>query len=330
MLSRVADSLYWLSRYVERVDNLARMVNASRHEELESTASAEMEGSQSWDPLLYATCMDDAYKGSMDGDKDVSWFITYSPENPDSIQQCVAHARENARMVRDQISEELWLELNSFHLYMKSGEASSLLMHQPDAFFRKVIQFSMLVSGLIGATILQDEGWHFIELGKYLERADKTTRILDMIVFQGDPQRSRLSSALLSCSGLSAFRTEYRGQVTLDNVMNFLLFSQSFPRSVRFCVRQLDEQLHTLSGTSMGAYSNEAERLTGSLIAQLNFNRVENVMQTGPHVFVDDLQKQFNDIGQQIFETFVLLPLEIRKESLQENWRWQVQQQQQQ
>jgi len=188
----------------------------------------------------------------------------------------------------------------------------------------------MLVSGLISATIMQDEGWHFIELGKYLERADKTTRILDMIVFQENPHRSRMSSALVSCSGLSAFRSEFRGEVTLENVTNFLLFSQSFPRSVRFCLRQLDSQLHTLSGTPMGTYSNEAERLTGSLLAQLNFNRVENVIRTGPQNFVDDLQRQFNEIGQQVFETFVLLPLEIRKESLQENWRWQVQQQQQQ
>jgi len=118
---------------------------------------------------------------------------------------------------------------------------------------------------------------------------------------------------LRSCSALSAFRREFRGDITLSNVVEFLLFSESFPRSIRFCVRHFDETLHAISGYPVGSYANEVERLTGSLLARLSFSNPESVWAVGLHEFLDSLQAELNILGQQTFETYVLLPSEIEK-----------------
>ena len=333
MLSRVANSLYWLSRYLERAENLARLVEVNRYDSLDSSVFSDDPSSDNiWKPLLYATSLEASFTEAAkdDPDLDVVWFITFAKNNPDSIRQCVAHARENARMVRDQISEEIWRELNRFHLFIGSEKAVQLWNDHPEVLYRKIIESCLLLSGLINATILHDEGWHFIQIGKNLECADKTTRVLDMLAFEGRPHRTKLGSALKSCSAFNAFNSEYRSSITLDNVMRFLLFSASFPRSVRFCLQQLDNHLHAISGTRVGSYDNEAERLTGSSLAQLNFSSIENVLQAGYHPYIDSLQRQFNDIGQHVFETYILLPLEIRSLRPSEIQTLQRQQQQQQ
>lgn len=319
MLSRVANSLYWLSRYLERAENLARLVEVNRYDSLDST------NGDVWHPLLYATSMEESFTTS--GEDDVGTFVTYSQKNPDSIRQCVAKARENARMVRDQISEELWRELNRFNLFISSDDAVALWNNQPESFHRRTIEFCLILSGLINATVLHDEGWHFMHVGKCLERADKTTRVLDMLAYQGEPARTKLASALKSCSAFNAFQSEHRSGISLDNAMSFLLFSQTFPRSVRFCMQELDQHLHSISGTYVGSYSNEAERLTGSTLAQLNFSSITDVLQTGRHNYIDSLQRQFNDIGQQVFETYILLPSEIRSLRPSQDMDWQQQQQ---
>lgn len=333
MLSRVANSLYWLSRYLERAENLTRLVAVNRYDELDHIESPSSSDHTLWHPLLYATGAQENYdkaKEAAGEDIDVNWFITFSMSDGDSIRSCIAQARENARMVRDQISEEIWLELNSFHLFMQSQEAEALWENRPEDFYRRTIKACMLFSGLINATILHDEGWHFIEAGRYLERADKTTRVLDMLAFEADPDRGKLASALRSCSAFSAFRAASSGEVTLENVVNFLLFSSSFPRSVRFCLRQIDRQLHSISGTSDGSFSNEAERLAGSTLAQLNFSNIQSVQSGGYHDYFDELQQQFNKIGRQIFETYILLPQEINSLPQYDRTQWQWQQQQQQ
>jgi uncharacterized alpha-E superfamily protein len=333
MLSRVANSLYWLSRYLERAENLSRLVDVNRYDALDTLSSSIDETERVWGPLLYATSLQQTHaaaKADAAEDVDISWFITFSTNNNDSIRACVAQARENARMVRDQISEEFWLELNSFHLFLQSREAESLWENQPNAFYRKTTKACMLFSGLINATILRDEGWHFIEVGRYLERADKTTRVLDMLVYESAPDQGKLISALRACSALSAFKAGHKGEVTLDNVIDFLLFSPSFPRSARFCLRQVDTQLHAISCTASGSFSNEAERLAGSTLAQLNFSSIENVTERSYHTYLDALQQQINHVGRQIFETYILLPQEIDKLPQYSNSEWQWQQQQQQ
>jgi len=332
MLSRVADSLYWLSRHIERAENLARLVDVARHDLLDMVGA---EATESFGRrLIYTTGVEAVYervKEEVGGELDVATFLTFADSNPDSISGCIATARENARVVRDQISEEMWVELNSVHLSFQSGAAETLWRREPGVLYRDVIKFSLMFQGLTDATILHGEGWNFVQLGKFIERADKTSRILDLLTYHGRSDRSEMASVLRSCSGLSAFREEYRGDVTLDNVAGFLLHSQSFPRSVRFCVRQLDMVLHAISGVPIGTYSNEAERLTGQLMARLSFTSMEAAREAGLHQMIDELQVSLNEIGQHIFETYVLLPSEVRSvaASLALQPRWAQQQQQQ-
>jgi len=310
MLSRVADSLYWLGRYVERAENLARIVEVTRREDLESFRHDPSDSL--WKPVLFATCVQEEDK-ELETPDDPAHFITLDRKNPASIANCIAGARENARVVRDQISEEMWLELNSIHLFLRSDAAERSFHDDPDGLFRRIIRFSIIFQGLTQSTILQDEGWHFSRLGKFIERADKTSRILDTLTFRtGEPSAMALLAVLRSCSGFTAFRSEYRDDNSFRNVASFLFFSVNFPRSIRFCLRRINEALLEISGTSDGFFTNEAERLTGRTLAQINFTDVDQLFKAGLHQSVDELQQNLNDIGQCIFENYVLLPSELR------------------
>ena len=306
MLSRVANSLYWLSRYIERAENLARIVGARRHASLEYVTHS----ANPWHAVLHSMGSESVPTGIQGSD--ISHYITFGESNNDSIQNCIAHARENARMVRDQISEEMWLELNSIHLFFRSGNAQRTWRDDPSALTRRVIQFSLLFQGLADATIQRGEGWQFVQLGKHIERADKTSRILDILTYVEGATQMECAAVLRSCSAFAAFREEFRGHITLPNVTSFLLFSQNFPRSVRFCARGIDRELHDISGTPLGTFSNEPERLSGSLVAKMNFYDLEKVQDEGLHSHIDNLQSEINEIGQQIFEEYVLLPSEIK------------------
>ncbi len=314
MLSRVADSLYWMSRYIERAGNIARLVEVNMEVLLD--LSLEQQGSREsyWYPLLDATALTEKYQALEDESKrpEVPEFLTLSLENPDSIRSCIAQARENARMVRDQISDEMWLELNSLHLFLSSPAAAALWHRDPEDFCTQIIRFSLLFQGITDATIPHDEGWQFIRTGRFLERADKTTRILD-IPHRLQSGRGPLpwATVLSSCSARAAYRQLYGGEVTERLATNLLIFSDVFPRSVRFCLRMVDEALHAISGTPRGQYSIEAERLTGSALASLDFAGPDEVEMMGLPAYADQLQTKFNDIGQQVFATYVLLPSEV-------------------
>jgi uncharacterized alpha-E superfamily protein len=143
------------------------------------------------------------------------------------------------------------------------------------------------------------------------------------------PNRTQLVSVLRSCSGFTAFRGEFRGDITHDNVVAFLIFSQSFPRSMRYTVRGLDQTLHALSGMPIGSYSNEVERLTGSLLSQLNYTSLESIWETRLHSYIDQFQTSLNEIGQNLFETYVLLPSEYQNLAWLNSSATQWQQQQQ-
>lgn len=313
MLSRVADSLYWLGRYVERAENLARMVEVTRQEELESFRK---EKGNIWKPVIYATGLNQ--KLSEEQQKalaeDTAYYIALNPLNATSIAANIAAARENARTVRDQLSEEMWLELNSIHLYLASPQAREGYRSAPEALFRRIIRFSVIFQGLSQSTIRQDEGWYFARLGRFLERADKTSRILDTLTFPGStPTQAALLAVLRSCSAYPAFRAQYRTNVSLRNVAAFLFFSADFPRSIRFCFQRIESTLRAISGTPPGDFSNEAERHAGQALASVNFALIDKVLDSGLHEAIDEVQRRINEIGQEIFEHYVLLPSEIRE-----------------
>mgnify|MGYP000886458279 CR=1 FL=1 len=299
MLSRVAENLYWMSRYIERADNLARLVTAHQNELLDATSN--LTGEHEWHPLLEVTSMGDA-----NSQEDVITYMVSSQENADSVRNCVFLARENARAVRDQISEEMWLELNALWLDLKQIPESD-----PDRHSRiceMTVRSSLLFRGIEHTVLPRTDVWAFVQLGEYLERADKTSRIVDLPNFLPAHEAAPAWNTMLRACGASAeYRQRFGGEVDATSASTLLLFSATFPRSVRFCVKKIDELLHQISETDEGEYLNEAERATGALLARLNFSGVEEIGAMGLHDYVDSLQIVFNRIGYEISQRYFLL-----------------------
>ena len=309
-----------MARYVERAENLARLVMVQT--ELLLDAATIGDGVEAaWSPVLAATAMEERFAELYPAPQpvDVTRFLAVDARNPGSICSCLGEARENARTVRDQISEEMWAGLNDMFLFIGSKTAQTLLARSPQAFFERVIHTSLTFDGVIAATLPRTEGWHFIQLGRYLERADKTSRFLDINSHVAENERNsaldtiRWGTILRSCSAFATARRLY-GESSRSSMSLSCWFSPptSLVRS-RFCVRAMDDLLHRISGTPPGQYSNEAERLIGALVANLNFSGVEEVMVRGLHQYIDDLQKKLNVAGQAIFDTYVLLPQEVNR-----------------
>lgn len=318
MLSRVANTLYWMMRYIERADNLARLIEVNEHLLLDYESLDSQRLKDFWEPIILSTGDEKAFNELYDdaGSDEVISFLTEDIENPNSIFSCIAHARENARTVRDQISDELWEELNALYLFTKSAAAKKMLRHNPPAFYESVRRSSMTILGISSSTTARDQLWDFLTLGRFIERADKTTRFLDIATYfpkgaegieMSSPGVLHWSAILSSCGAMGAFRGTGL-EINSRTVMEFLLFSPDFPRSVRYCVDQLDITLHHISGTPRGTYSCGAERECGRVLSDLNFGSSEDVERKGLHDFLDDIQTTLNSIANEIFETYVLMP----------------------
>ncbi len=333
-------------RYVERADNLARLIDVNQQLLLdyEKLDTDRLRGF--WQPIILSTGDEEAFSKLFDetGSDEVIRFLTDDPRNPNSIISCIALARENARTVRDQLSDELWEELNALYLFSRSDEAARLISLDPPRFYENVRRSAMTFLGVAASTTSRNEAWEFMDLGRHLERADKTTRFLDVssylpVVEDGFETSSQQilhwSAILRSCGAMGAFRASQR-DITAEGVVDFLIFSKDFPRSVRYCIEKVDTSLHRISGTPRGGFANEAEREAGRLLAELDFGSTKDVFEKGLHEYLDALQGRFNHIGAEIFETYVLMPERIQLTpvaivpSLSMAAAWQLEQQQQQ
>jgi uncharacterized alpha-E superfamily protein len=343
MLSRVANTLYWMVRYVERADNLARLIDVNQQLLLDSERLDSDRLRGFWQPIVLSTGDEDLFAAlyATAGSAEVIRFLTDDPRNPNSITSCIALARENARTVRDQLSDELWEELNGLYLFTRSAEATRLIAADPPRYYENVRRSAVTFLGIAASTTARDEDWDFMELGRHLERADKTTRFLDVASYLPDgtamPATGNFhwTAILRSCGALGAYRASERN-ITAQGVVEFLIFSSKFPRSVRYCLEMVDRSLHRISGTPCGTFCNEAERETGRLLAELNFGSSEDAFRTGLHDYLDGLQERFNAIGTGVFQSYVLMPEQIQVcpaeefRSLSAQALWEMQQQQQQ
>jgi len=318
MLSRVADSLYWMSRYSERAENIARILDVNLQLMLDLPKLGPEEQKALWEPVLRSTGdHEDFHKHYKVSTSDnVIDFLTLHPKNSNSIINCITTARENARHVREQISLEMWEEINRTYLWMKNQTLKKIQRQGPYEFFSEVKNASHLFQGITDGTMTHGEDWDFIQVGKYLERADMTTRILDANdeIFVRTPANSatggtlQWSAILRSCSSHDAYRKFYVAQVEPDKVVEFLILSEFFPRSIRFCGAALDEALRRISGCQEERFTNQAEKLTGRLVAELNYSALEDIKTVGMHQYMDELQIKLNAIGEAIFQTYLFSP----------------------
>jgi uncharacterized alpha-E superfamily protein len=317
MLSRVANSLYWMSRYIERAENIARIVDVNLQLLLDFRNLNEERLAQHWLPIVQTTGDEKQFfqlHKKATGDA-VTEFLVFQMENPNSIVSSICQARENARMVRDQITIEFWEELNRLYWFVKTPQARKVWNESPSEFFQQIKNSSLNLIGLSVATLIHNEGWWFSQVGMFIERADKTSRILD-VRYQapsenGTPAQDRdadaleWSAILRSCSSWDAYKSIYGSEVNPKLVAEFLLFNEDFPRSVRFCVAELNHALRRISGVADGRFCNNAEKLAGRLVAELQFSTVDEVFEKGLHAYLDQLQTRLNDIGGAMFDAYI-------------------------
>jgi uncharacterized alpha-E superfamily protein len=312
MLSRVADSIYWLNRYVERAENIARFVDVNLNLLLDSPVGF----TQQWEPLILTTGDRNLFleRYGEATAENVVQFLTFDRKYPNSILSCLQAARENARSIREIISSEMWEQVNAFYLMVQEAAKEEALTEAFD-FFAEVKLASHLFAGVMNATMSHNEGWHFGQLGRLIERADKTARILDVKYFILLPSPVDVGTTLdelqwiallKSASGYEMYRKRLH-RIDPPEVAKFLLLDRQFPRSVRFCLLQAERSLYQITGTPPGTWSNAAERTLGRLRAELDFITIEEVIQQGLHEFLDQTQNQLNCVGDRIFETFFAL-----------------------
>lgn len=307
MLSRTADSIYWMSRYMERAENVARFISVN----LQALLDLPLGFREQWEPLV-TTSGDLALFVELYGEPskkatkaNVIRFLTFDKKNPNSIISCVAWARENARQVRQIVSVEMWEALNTFYLRLHEDGALRRAENEPDDFYREVRQGVQLFAGISEATLARDEAWHFFQLGRWLERADKTSRILDVKYFILLPKPSDVNSVvddllwgvlLHSVSGYELFRRAH-GRITPERVVAFLMLSREFPRSILFCLEEAERSLYAVTGTPMGSYRLEPEKLLSRLRAEMAYASVREVLAAGLHEYLDGLQTRLNAVG---------------------------------
>src|ERR1041385_5229436 len=271
MLSRVADSIYWMSRYVERAENVARFIEVNLQLMLDGTSG----DGQQWEPLVNTTGDYEAFhkRFTTATQQNVIHFLTFDAENSNSILSCVRAARENARTIREIISSEMWLQLNKFYLMVTAAAENSSAQADPHEFFTEVKNANHLFSGITAATMTRGEPWHFFHLGRMLERADKTSRILDVKYFLllrsaqdvGTPfDDIQWAAVLRSASAFEMYRKRH-GRISPNGVVEFLILDREFPRAVHSCLLSAQESLHAISGSSVGKFGNTPEKLIGQM-----------------------------------------------------------------
>lgn len=313
MLSRVANSIYWMARYIERAENLARFIEVTLNFILDQPDSSY----QQWEPLIQATGEESEFyeRYSSATADNVIHFLTFNPDYPNSISSCLTQARENARTIREAISSEAWEQINEFYHWVKGQQHPSMTLDSQFAFFQRIRMESHLFNGILDATMSRGTGWQFANLGRLIERADKISRILDVKYFTLLPKVEDVgttiddlqwSAVLRSVSGFEMFRKRYHA-ITVRRIVEFLILDRDFPRAVRFCLDGADRSLHAITGSPDSVFRNLAEQRLGQLRANLAFADVETIIQAGLHEFVDDLQTKLNRIDDAIFETFFTL-----------------------
>jgi uncharacterized alpha-E superfamily protein len=310
MLSRVANSIYWLNRYIERAENIARFSDVNFNMSLDMPIGMV----QQWEPLIMTSGDRDLFfeRYGEVTPENVIRFLTFDEEYPNSILSCLNSARENARSVREIISSEIWEQVNSFYHFVQDAAKSTQVINWP-SFFRRVKQESHLYVGIANVTMTHNEGWHFGQMGRFLERADKTTRILDVKYFILLPSARDIGSTLdelqwaallRSASAYEMYRKQDLQRINPTAVARFLLLDPAFPRSIRFCIHQAERSLQRITGTPKGTWCNPAERYLGKLRSDLDYLIIDEVIESGLHEFLDGLQSRISAVDDCIFDLF--------------------------
>lgn len=311
MLSRVADSIYWMSRYLERAANTARFLEVSYHMNLDD----EGEDTEQWAPLVEITGDIKLFMARY-GEatrENVMHFLMFNPEYPNSVANCLRSARANARGLREILPPDLFKEINALGKLVPEATREKAFFHQRVfELCRQIKRTDMLISGVVSETMERGKGYYFWRLGEYLERADKTSRLLHVKYFHLLPQISDVgttvddmhwSALLLSLDAREVYHRTH-GLIEQENVIDMIVLDRGFPRSIFFCIQSALDSLNRTTHDDSGAPHQQLEQLC-STFSNL---AASDVIDTGINEFVDNLQLSLDGINNAIFEHFNTAP----------------------
>jgi uncharacterized alpha-E superfamily protein len=307
MISRVADHGYWMSRYLERAENTARVLEVNQAHLLDFAVPDE----QQWKPLLIISGIHD-FPGPFDGES-VQRHMTWEPSNLSSIAASIAAARENARNIREVISSEAWESLNYFYLWVQGPAAQALYDSDRGEFYTRIKRINQVIYGISEGTMSHGEAWKFFALGKYLERACQTARILDVKyhILLPTPQdvgapidNAHWVAILHSCAAYEPFLKQRPGADPGLAVADFLIFDPIFPRSLKYCLTHSQVSAHVISGRPVGQSGNEVEHALGELVSWLNLVRIDDFVHAGLHEALTSVINRIHQLGDAIHRTY--------------------------
>jgi uncharacterized alpha-E superfamily protein len=312
MLSRLAENLFWMGRYIERAEDTALMLDVTYHGLLESSPA---EAGLAWWGLLEVLHLDQAYRdrfgdeGEATGSR-VTKFLVLDAENKGSITSSVERTRENARSVRELVSTELWQAINTFYLDLRARDLRRELERNPHDVYGMVKLSCQTIYGVASETMPRDDGWRFMMLGRMLERAEMTCRLLNVRYAQltANPHAGfhDWMTVLKSASAFEAYRKSYKASMNPGQVVEFLLFSEDFPRSVLFCLRTAENGLAKLgpAAVSGGPLLTRPRRLLGRIRAELEYRDLEDLMSEGLQPFLDRVQEEVWAVADAVADQF--------------------------
>lgn len=341
MLSRYADACYWIGRYVERAEATARMVDVHYHAALDSPLPVNLDKMEDgevmqWRSLLAISGNANAYykRYEKENDRDVLHFFAFDMENTNSILSCWTRARENARSIREQIASEMWESLNITYLELLDWDADRALAGSPHQFFQQVKNASHLFQGILNRTMQMGETRDWLDIGRFLERAGQTARLLDVKYHDllpairhsfdedgldkdipahlpdpygvGGPLDTHgWIAVLMSVSAFEMYRKTHQDGIRPANVVGYLVLNPQFPASVLHGVTRVENCLRRVSSNFGREPSTEPERLVGRLLADLTYTRPEEIIEQGLHEFLENVQTRCIAIGGSITRTYL-------------------------
>ncbi|MGC4084751.1 MAG: alpha-E domain-containing protein [Vicinamibacterales bacterium] len=313
LLSRTADALYWLSRYLERAEHTARVLSVRLDLGLDRRPGADQCDFQRAYESLRLSLVEPIPSTPAGLVARVFLDASY----PESVVSYVTAARFNARQVREEISSDMWAHLNSLYLRLQQIVGDESQVSRSHAIAQVVIEGTQLFQGITDDTMGHGEGWHYLQVGRFLERADATATLLDLHFRNGGPGgrgtptvHQEQIGLLRSCAALEAYCRYYTADVRPERVLEFLLLSPEFPRSVRFAAKRLETSLRAIAQFTAKRAGGKADRVAGRLHASLDFSQVDEILNDDPHSYLTGIAKHCAQIHTAVYQSYIGYPIE--------------------
>ncbi len=314
MLSRVADSLYWMSRYLERAEHTVRLIDVNMSLMLDEANTTSNDGEdRRWARVI--ACLGRPAEVEWAGDFfALTHSLTFGSRSHATIVNCIAQARENARQVRDELSSEQWQQLNRLYHQMARAQREVSSYTSLTSFLPTVVNELHLFQGITDSTMSHGEGWQFIQLGRYIERAAATTTLLD--IYHREATEAHLASGggyeflegagmLRCCSAFESYCNAYTADFTQERITEFLLLNADFPHSVRYSVDCLRSALMAIGGKSGMHHADELVRISGRLQASLSFVDIGEVLSQDVGAYLSNILEQCRQVHERVFRLYI-------------------------